>query len=289
MCKPHRRRFRNTGDPRPGQPIGAPKPDTLARTAARRLQARTERAVVLARQAISSADPPLVPAEPFPGRLATFWKLACPAGHVSRLWLPMLLNEYRGTAPKFNHCEQCRAEQGRADVVAFLAALDLTPVSVPPGVRPWVDSWTVVCSAGHRRAVRPSSAAQKGRGCFRCTDKATDPAILYLVRYVDDDGTPFLKVGIGVRRLDRTGSRRLDEHTAAGAEVLEVIPCMWWEAQQAERLVLAKFRPAYAYLPRRPGAGPYLQGTETLTDAAPVNLSRFFPVPANLVDRSAVG
>ena len=102
------------------------------------------------------------------------------------------------------------------------------------------------------------------------------PRSLYLVLYVDD-GIPFLKVGIGVRRLDRPGARRLT-NTLPRAPRSPRSSVQLVGSPACGGLVLEAFRPGYAYQPRRPGAGPYLQGAETLLDAAPVKLSRLFPL-----------
>jgi hypothetical protein len=102
-------------------------------------------------------------------------------------------------------------------------------------------------------------------------DASTDDlrGYLYLVRFIDSDGTPFLKVGIGLYRV-RTD--RLRTHERNGGQVLEVVPTTRNRAYRAEQAIVQRLRPGWGYRPRRHGS--WGNGRECFTDAAPIRLDR---------------
>lgn len=140
--------------------------------------------------------------------------------------------------------------------------------------------WKSLCPEGHIGS--PSfQNLRRGTGCFVCKTLSASIrnklvgsellGFLYLVRFIDLDSTPFLKVGIGL-----TGgvANRLDDHTRAGAEIIEVVHTTRSLSYKKEQEILQKYRESFAYTPL--AKGPWGSGTECFSDVCPIKLTDWF-------------
>jgi hypothetical protein len=229
------------------------------------------------------AEHGFTPTAPYPG-LKRPWPCVCiAAGHPGK---PRLENALaRARQGRTLNCWRCfRAKQADdqrlsdAEARAVIRAAGAEPDPLIP-YRTAGTPWPSTCRNGHRCAPSVNNI-RSGQGvCHLCTLAALKgatargsdlAAFLYLVRFTDSDGTPFVKVGIG---LHGVRTNRLTTHERSGGHVLEVIYAPRNVAYAAEQRIIAAYRDGYRYRPL--GRGSWSHGRECFTDAAPIKLDHW--------------
>lgn len=227
-----------------------------------------------ARKRAQSCGFEITDSTPYPGSMVK-WKARCSKGHDTYVRI--------GDLPKYG-CRQCADIIGAAKkmipqdrAVSLMKEFGFTPLVEYTGSK---DRWKSVCPEGH--VVSPClQNIRRGHGCFVCKTLSHTTrtrllgselmGYLYLIRFIDEDGTAFLKVGIG---LTGGTSNRLADHGKSGGEVLEVINTTRELSYTTEQKIINMYKNEYGYRPL--GDGSWGAGTECFTDNCPIRLTEWF-------------
>jgi hypothetical protein len=211
---------------------------------------------------------------PYPGSMEK-WLALCSEGHETSIRI--------GDLPKYG-CKKCAtATAARRQMIPQDRAIEMmkefgfTPLVRYTGSK---DRWESKCPEGH--IVSPSlQNVRRGHGCFVCKTLSHStrtklqgselPGYLYLIRFTDEDGTSFLKVGIG---LTGGTSNRLADHGRSGGEVLEVIHTSRELSYTTEQKIISTYKDDYGYRPIAKGSWGF--GTECFKDNCPIQLTEWF-------------